>query len=60
MCLYSWDCAINDNKNDDGNEKHHIHTTSTDHIDTTSTDLELDMDLYIVNIKTPQYDDPYM
>ena len=43
--LFSWDYTINHNKSGDKKKK-------IDHIDNKSTDLDLDMDTDIVNIKS--------
>ena len=46
MGLFSWDYTINHNKSGDKKKK------KIDHIDNKSTDLDLDMDTNIVNIKS--------
>ena len=47
MGLFSWDYTINHNKSGDKKKKKKI-----DQIDNKSTDLDLDMDTNIVNIKS--------
>ena len=46
-CIYSWDCMINYDGNEDENKK-------IDNIDTAKIDLDLEMDANIVNKKVFQ------